>query len=151
MRGNEPARRAATTPAKKAPTKQAAKKAPAKKAPAKKAPAKKAAGRKAPAKKPAKKAAKKAPAKKAAKKIAPSDFPRGAQRNEAEPELRLPELAAPPTDPSEVLGLREPFTGTDLRRAWRAFAARHHPDQGGDAATFTRGRGAYDALRSRSR
>jgi hypothetical protein len=118
-------RRPAGPPAKaaKKAVKKAAKKAPAKKA-AKKVPAKKA-----PAKKAAKKAAaKKAPAKKAA------------------PQKALP---APPTDPLAVLGLRVDFTRPQLRRAWRTYAAAHHPDQGGDAATFHRGLRAYEALLER--
>jgi len=146
-----PAKKAAAkkAPAKKAPAKKApAKNAPAKKAPAKKAPAKKAPAKKAPAKKaPAKKApAKKAPAKKApAKKAAPKKASRmrtsptaGGRSQKA--------LPAPPKDPWIILGLTQPCTRADLRRSWRAYAARHHPDQGGDAATFARGRAAYEAL-----
>ena len=144
--GKEVVRRA--TPQTKAVAKKAAKKAAAKKVPAKKAAAKKAA-KKAPAKKvAAKKAAKKAPAKKAApNKAAKPHQPSNGTR----PKLGLPELPAPPTDPAEVLGLCEPFDDSALRRAWRTFAARHHPDQGGDAVTFTRGRRAYDELRRRPR
>ena len=113
------------------PAKKAVKKAPAKKAPAKKA-VKKA---------PAKKAVKKAAAKKAAKKSAA----KGATRNTSAP--KRPALAAPPTDPLTVLGLQPHFTLAELRRAWRDHAATHHPDIGGDAATFSRGRHAYEALR----
>ena len=120
---------------------EAAKKVPAKKVPAKKA-NKKVPAKKAPAKKvPAKKAAKKASAKKAASKKATA----------AQPTMGLPELPAPPTDPAVVLGLTEPFTAAQLRRAWRSHASRHHPDQGGDAATFARGRAAYEALLARTR
>ena len=107
----------------KPPTKATAKKVPAKKAPAKKAAAKKA-------------AAKKASTKKVPRTASPSD-----------PTMSRPALPAPPTDPLIVLGLAEPFSATQLRRAWRTYAARHHPDQGGDARTFDRGRGAYEALR----
>ncbi|MBJ7338828.1 hypothetical protein [Mycolicibacterium sp.] len=127
------------TPAKKAP----AKKAPAKKAPAKKAPAKKAPAKKAPAKKLAgkKAAAKKGAAKKSATKAS------GPQHNSDT--KSHPALAAPPSDPLIVLGLHPRFTVVELRRAWREYAATHHPDVGGDPATFSRGRHAYDALRAR--
>jgi DnaJ-class molecular chaperone len=101
--------------------------------PAKKAPAKKAAAKKAPAKKAA---AKKAPAKKAAAKKARANAGAGSVRA----------LPAPPQDPYVVLGLSEPCTRADLRRCWRAYASRHHPDQGGDPATFARGRAAYEEL-----
>jgi hypothetical protein len=150
--GRAPAKKATATsaPAKKA----SAKKVPAKKAPAKKAPAKKAAPKKAPAKKSAAKKA--APKKKpAAKRAAPKKAP--STRRAASARARLgaapPKLAldAPPTDPAVILGLREPITGDRLRRAWRAYAARHHPDAGGDAATFHRGRHAFEQLRLRIR
>ena len=167
-------RRHNSSPAKKAPAKKApAKKAAAKKAPAKKAPAKKAAAKKAPARKaPAKKApAKKAPAKKAAAKKAPAkkaapkkaaakktagkksrakkDAAEAASRMKPGPSAGagfLKALPEPPTDPWIILGLAEPCTLADLRRSWRAYASRHHPDQGGDAATFARGHAAYEAL-----
>jgi hypothetical protein len=118
-------RRHDSSPAKKA----AAKKVPAKKAPAKKAAAKKAAPKKAPAKKAA---GKKAQAKKKAGPTA------GAGSLKTLPEL--------PTDPWIILGLTEPCTLAELRRGWRAYASRHHPDQGGDAATFARGHAAYESL-----
>jgi len=129
-----PVQKAATT----APATKVAKKAPAKKAPAKKA-AKKA---------PAKKAAKKAPAKKALGKRAAAKkaAPRTASPKTASTPPRLA-LMAPPTDPLTVLGLQRDFTLAQLRRAWRDHAATHHPDAGGDAATFSRGRQAYEALR----
>ncbi|MCV7422739.1 hypothetical protein H7K45_19510 [Mycobacterium yunnanensis] len=136
---------AAKAPAKKT----AAAKAPAKKAPAKKAPAKKAGPKTAPVKKAA---AKKAPVKKAAAKKAPtgkaakkSAAPRAASATHASTPKR-PALMAPPTDPLTVLGLQPNFTLAQLRRAWRDHAAAHHPDAGGDAATFSRGRRAYEAL-----
>ncbi|ORV10204.1 hypothetical protein AWB94_07760 [Mycolicibacterium canariasense] len=64
--------------------------------------------------------------------------------------MGLPQLPEPPDDPRKVLGLGEVFTVADVRRAWRRYAARHHPDQGGDAATFTRGRLAYETLTRRT-
>ena len=132
-------RRHDPSPAKKAP----AKKAPAKKAAAKKAAAKKAAAKKAPAKKAA---AKKAAGTKArAKEVAAEK--RSRMRTSPTAETRsVRALPAPPKDPFVVLGLSEPCSRTELRRSWRAYAARHHPDQGGDAATFARGRAAYEEL-----
>ena len=122
-------------PAKKTATTSVAKKA-VKKTPAKKAPAKKAVK-----KVPAKKAAKKSPAKKASAKKAAGTAGPGTTSAP-----KRPALAAPPTDPSTVLGLQPRFTLAELRRAWRDYAATHHPDIGGDAATFSRGRHAYEAL-----
>lgn len=63
--------------------------------------------------------------------------------------MGLPQLPPPPKDPLAVLGLNEPLHLAELRRAWRDFAARHHPDRGGDAATFARGQNAYDELQRR--
>lgn len=136
---SELAKRGAAHPAKKIAKKASAKKAAAKKAAAKKAPAKKAA--KKAAKKVAKKAAKKSPAKKATKTSATAAKPAMAAR---------PALSAPPTDPLVILGLKAPFTATQLRHAWRRYAARHHPDRGGDASTFVRGRAAFEALLERT-
>jgi hypothetical protein len=125
--------------AKKAPAKKAAaKKTPAKKAPAKKAPAKKAAAKKAPAKK--------APAKKAGAKKAPAEKRARTKTSPTAGTASVRALPAPPKDPFVVLGLSEPCSRADLRRSWRAYAARHHPDQGGDAATFARGHAAYEEL-----
>jgi hypothetical protein len=135
----------------KAAAKKAAKKVPAKKAAAKKAPAKKAAVKKAPAKKaPPHKAGRHHPHKKASKAS-------GGKATESErrsaagagPSMGLPQLPATAADPMAVLGLHEPLRLAELRRAWRAFAARHHPDRGGDAVTFARGQHAYDVLRYR--
>ncbi len=146
------AKRPTNTPAaKKAPSKKAAAKAPAKKAPGKKAAAKKAAAKKAAAKKaaakkaPAKRApAKKAPAKKAAARKAPA---KKAPAKKATPRTPQRELTPAPTDPATILGLSQPVTFATVKRAWREYAARHHPDQGGDPATFVRGRTAYETLR----
>jgi hypothetical protein len=85
--------------------------------------------------------AKKAPAKKAAAKKA--------SRTRTSPTAAVGSrkaLPAPPRDPWIILGLTQPCTPADLRRSWRAYASRHHPDQGGDAATFARGRAAYEVL-----
>ena len=144
-------------PAKKASPAKAAMKTPAKKAakraaPAKKAPAKKAAKKAAPAKKaPAKKApAKKAPAKKApGKKAAPGE--KHSFHTRVDDSSRRRALPAPSTDPLVILDVQEPFSASQLRRAWRTYAAKHHPDGGGDSATFSRGHDAYLALRSRAK
>lgn len=122
---------------------------PGKKA-AKKVPAKKAAVKKAAKKVPAKKAVKKSPAKKVAKKTSPkkgarNDATASAGRGTSSP--RRPALSPPSTDPLLVLGLRPSFTARELQRAWRNHAAKHHPDTGGDAVTFSRGRQAYETLR----
>ncbi|BBZ75981.1 hypothetical protein MANY_13180 [Mycolicibacterium anyangense] len=136
--------RPAKKPAKKAPAKKAAaKKAPAKKGPAKKGPAK--AAKKMPAKKaPAKKAPPKKAAKKAAAKKATGPTSSAAKAKTS----RARGLPAPPTDPLLILGLQEPLSIEQVRRAWRSYAAKHHPDNGGDSATFTRGHAAYLTLRS---
>jgi hypothetical protein len=151
------ARRQKSPPAKKAPAKKApAKKAPAKKAPAKKAPAKKAPAKKAPAKKAA---AKKVPGKKAhGRKATAGKNPRaksasGQRKSESNTTTGAGKirkaLPAAPVDPLIILGLTEQYTLADLRRSWRAYAGRHHPDKGGDAATFTRGLAAYETLARR--
>ena len=131
-------------PAKKAP----AQKTPVKKAPAKKAAAKKAA-KKAPVKKPpAKKSAAKKAAKKAAKRTSGGQSRSRSTTRTSGPTMARPALPAPVTDPLAVLGLNAPYTPAQLRRAWRSFAARHHPDQGGDAVTFDRGRRAFESLQA---
>jgi hypothetical protein len=124
-------------PVKKAPAKKAVKQVAGKKAAAKKAPGKKDPGKKA--------AAKKAPGKKAAGAEAPG----GKRSNGPPPTMGLPELCSPSTDPRDLLGLGDGYTRADLRRAWRRFAARHHPDCGGDAAIFARGQWAYEHLSAR--
>ena len=140
-------------PAKKASPAKAAMKAPAKKAAKRAAPAKKAAAKKVAAKKtpgknaaPAKKApAKKAPAKKApGKKAAPGK--KHSFSSQAEDSTRRSALPAPSADPLVILGVQEPFSASQLRRAWRIYAAKHHPDSGGDSVTFSRGHDAYLAL-----
>jgi hypothetical protein len=148
-----PAKAAMKTPAKKA----AKRAAPAKKAPAKKAPAKKAAKKAAPAKKaPAKKApAKKAPGKKAPAKKAPGKKAAPGEKHSfhtrVDDSSRQRALPAPSTDPLVILDVQEPFSASQLRRAWRTYAAKHHPDSGGDSVTFSRGHDAYLALRSRAK
>lgn len=63
--------------------------------------------------------------------------------------MGLPQLPPTPKDPLAVLGLKERLHSAELRRAWRGFEARHHPDRGGDAVTFARGQNAYDELQRR--
>lgn len=138
-----PKKAAAKKAAAKAAPKKAAAKAPAKKAAAKKVAKKAAPAKKVPGKKAAKKAvpAKKAPGKKAAKKAASGQSGTSARRRA---------LPAAPTDPLVILGVQEPLSIAQLRRAWRLYAARHHPDSGGDSVMFSRGREAYLTLRSRA-
>ncbi|QNJ92488.1 hypothetical protein HZU40_30865 [Mycolicibacterium fluoranthenivorans] len=134
------------------------KKAAPKKAAPKKAAAKKAAPKKAAAKAPAKKAAAKkvakkaAPAKKAAKKAAPAKKVPGKKAASGQSGMSVGRRALPaaPTDPLVILGVQEPFSIAQLRRAWRLYAARHHPDSGGDSVMFSRGREAYLTLRPRA-
>lgn len=144
-------------PAHKATAKQPGKKVPGKKAAPKKAPPKKVPPHKADTHRPQKKANKAAGKKGATKRSAdppPSRTTSGRQARRTtsqKPSMGLPELPAPPQDPLAVLGLKEPLHPAELRRAWRGFAARHHPDRGGDAVTFARGQNAYDELQRRLR
>jgi hypothetical protein len=135
------------TPAHKATAKQPGKKAPGKKSAPKKAPPKKVPPHKGDAHRPQKKATKAAGKKGTAKRSA--DRPPSRSTRSQEPTMGLPQLPAPPQDPLAVLGLKEPLHPAELRRAWRGFAARHHPDRGGDAVTFARGQNAYDELQRR--
>ena len=48
---------------------------------------------------------------------------------------------------AEVLGLPREFTSSQLTSAWRSLAAKHHPDAGGDSATFIRLRQAYEVAK----
>ena len=47
-----------------------------------------------------------------------------------------------------TLGITERCTVDELKRAWRAAAAAHHPDRGGDDEAFRRAKLAYDLCRS---
>ena len=49
-------------------------------------------------------------------------------------------------DPWAVLGLEPGASQEDLRRAWRAAAARCHPDRGGDPEEFRLAKAAYEFL-----
>ena len=55
---------------------------------------------------------------------------------------------APRADARDVLGLPAGASHAEVKAAWQRFAAEHHPDRGGDAETFKRGRAAYEALRA---
>lgn len=48
-------------------------------------------------------------------------------------------------DPFEQLGLSSEASTEEVKDAWRRLASIHHPDKGGDAATFDRLRQAYNA------
>ena len=45
-----------------------------------------------------------------------------------------------------VLGVAVEASRDEIKLAWRRYAARHHPDRGGDNERFMRGRLAYEAL-----
>jgi hypothetical protein len=45
--------------------------------------------------------------------------------------------------PHELLGVRPDAAPKDVTDAFRRFALRHHPDRGGDPATFQAGVDAY--------
>ena len=50
-------------------------------------------------------------------------------------------------DDLAVLNLEAPVTMLEIRRQYRRLAAQHHPDKGGDAATFCELQGAYERLK----
>ncbi len=54
-------------------------------------------------------------------------------------------------DARHLLGVTPTTSPQGLRRAWRRFALRHHPDRGGSTAQFSRGREAYELLLSAPR
>jgi hypothetical protein len=60
-------------------------------------------------------------------------------------------LAARPVDPHAVLGVPPGATLAALRAAFRARVLEHHPDRGGDPATFIAIKRAYDTLVRRRR
>lgn len=49
-------------------------------------------------------------------------------------------------DPYKILGVDRQSTDADIRTAYRKLAAKHHPDRGGDTATFQEIQAAYDIL-----
>lgn len=46
----------------------------------------------------------------------------------------------------ETLGVSEDATTDDIKKAYRKLASKHHPDKGGDTATFQNIQTAYDTL-----
>lgn len=48
--------------------------------------------------------------------------------------------------PYGILGLTEKVSWTDVKKAYRKLAMQHHPDKGGDVATFRKVQGAYEVL-----
>ena len=49
-------------------------------------------------------------------------------------------------NPYKILGINEQATDEEIKRAYRAMAAKYHPDVGGDAWVFEQVRGAYDRI-----
>jgi curved DNA-binding protein len=49
-------------------------------------------------------------------------------------------------NPWEVLGVDKTATEDEIKRAYRKLASKHHPDKGGDTATFQNIQTAYDTL-----
>jgi curved DNA-binding protein len=50
------------------------------------------------------------------------------------------------TDHYATLGVSKTATADEIKRAFRKLASQHHPDKGGDTATFQKIQGAYDTL-----
>lgn len=50
------------------------------------------------------------------------------------------------TDHYATLGVSRTATADEIKRAFRKLASQHHPDKGGDTATFQKIQGAYDTL-----
>jgi DnaJ-class molecular chaperone len=46
--------------------------------------------------------------------------------------------------PLEILGLAPGASADDIEQAWRQLRSQHHPDRGGDAATFSAVKRAYE-------
>lgn len=51
-----------------------------------------------------------------------------------------------PSECMRVFGLNPGFTQAELKKAWRAAALKHHPDQGGSHEAFIRMKQAYEFL-----
>ncbi len=51
-----------------------------------------------------------------------------------------------PPDPYSVLGISRDAQDTDVKKAYRKLAMKHHPDKGGDPEQFKKIQGAYDIL-----
>jgi hypothetical protein len=49
-------------------------------------------------------------------------------------------------NPYKILGISDQATDEEVRRAYRAMAAKYHPDAGGDAWVFAQVREAYDRI-----
>ena len=46
----------------------------------------------------------------------------------------------------DLLGIKVPVTVSELKARWKELAAQHHPDRGGDLATFIELKEAYERL-----
>ena len=77
-----------------------------------------------------------------------------AARRQAEEAARQAETAPPPAPAREralydLLGASPDAAPSDLKKAFRKACLKHHPDKGGDAATFQQARRPSGARRSR--
>lgn len=54
-------------------------------------------------------------------------------------------------NPWEVLGVPKTATEDEIKKAYRKLASKHHPDKGGDTATFQNIQTAYDTLTNPSK
>lgn len=53
--------------------------------------------------------------------------------------------------PLEILGLAPGASADDIEQAWRQLRSQHHPDRGGDAATFNSVKRAYEQALAEAR
>ena len=55
------------------------------------------------------------------------------------------------TDYYRILGIDKTASESDIKKAYRKLASKHHPDRGGDADTFKQVQEAYDVLSNRDK
>ena len=55
------------------------------------------------------------------------------------------------TDYYRILGIDKTASESDIKKAYRKLASKHHPDRGGDADTFKQVQEAYDVLSNKSK
>ena len=54
-------------------------------------------------------------------------------------------------DPYKILGIERNASSSDIKKAYRKLAIKHHPDKGGDAEKFKQVSGAYDILSNKQK